>query len=142
MALRRHVCAAAAGAATEQEFFGRLADAGVLVRKRYSTVHAGEVTGYAVALPEHTARGGGVVWYGGAKLAADLTLPKLRAAGPEQPGSMAVARGLSAPAARALLRNAVTGAAERARSEQEFFERLRDAGSRCGFGSARSTRAR
>ena len=69
---------------SEQEFFTRLRQAGVLVRERRSTVDPDEVTGYAVGLPGHTARDGGVVWYGGGKLAADLTLPKLRArwAGP------------------------------------------------------------
>jgi hypothetical protein len=76
--LRRHVCEAAAGAQTEREFFDQLASAGVLVRKRYSTQHPGQVTGYAVGLPHHMGRGGGVIWYGGGKLAADLTLPKLR----------------------------------------------------------------
>lgn len=55
----------------------RLVDAGVAVRKRYSTT-SDQVTGYAVGLPQHTAKGGGIVWYGGGKLAADLTLPKLR----------------------------------------------------------------
>jgi hypothetical protein len=35
------------------------------------------VTGYAVGLPHHRGRDG-VIWYGGGKLAADLTLPKLR----------------------------------------------------------------
>ena len=38
----------------------------------------GQVTGYAVALPGDTAKDGGPVWYGGGKLAADLTWPKLR----------------------------------------------------------------
>ena len=42
--LRRHVCGAAAGARTEREFFNQLASAGVLVRKRYSTQHPGQVT--------------------------------------------------------------------------------------------------
>ena len=77
--LRREVCTAAAGARTEQEFFARLARAGVLVRRRYSSIHPGEVTGYAVGLAQHTSRDGQVIWYGGGKLAADLTLPKLRA---------------------------------------------------------------
>lgn len=36
------------------------------------------MTGYAVGLPHHRGRDGGVIWYGGGKLAADLTLPKLR----------------------------------------------------------------
>jgi hypothetical protein len=76
--LRRHVCEAAAGARTEREFFDQLASASVLVRKRYSTQHPGQVTGYAVGLPHHRGRDGEVIWYGGGKLAADLTLPKLR----------------------------------------------------------------
>ena len=57
--LRREVCTAAAGARTEQEFFARLDQAGVLVRQRYSTIQPGEVTGYAVGLPQHTASDGG-----------------------------------------------------------------------------------
>ena len=76
--LRRHVCGAAAGARTEREFFDQLASAGVLVRKRYGTQHPGQVTGYAVGLPHHRGRDGGVIWYGGGKLAADLALPRLR----------------------------------------------------------------
>ena len=76
--LRREVCTAAAGARTEDEFFARLAQAGVLVRRRLSTRNAGEVTGYAVGLPQHVGKDGQPIWYGGGKLAADLTLPKLR----------------------------------------------------------------
>src|SRR5258708_39097920 len=96
---RREVGPAAAGGGTEQEFSARLNDAGVASRKRYSTTHPGEVTGYAVGLPRHTARDGGVVWFGGGKLAADLPLPKLRRRWAEHgtvPG-----RGLPAAAARA-----------------------------------------
>jgi hypothetical protein len=76
--LRRHVTTAAAGAGSEAEFFARMDSAGVLVRKRFSTRTPGQVTGYAVALPGDTAKDGGPVWYGGGKLAADLTWPKLR----------------------------------------------------------------
>jgi hypothetical protein len=130
--LRREVSVAAAGAGTEQEFFARLAEAGVAVRKRYSTAHPGEVTGYAVGLPQHTAKNGGIIWYGGGKLAADLSLPKLRrrwaatgAADGAFPG-----RGLSAGAARAVLRRLVTTAAEQARDEAGFFAGLRSAGVR------------
>ena len=72
--LRREVSTAAAGARTEQEFFARLAQAGVMTRQRYSVASPGQVTGYAVGLAHHTARDGGIVWYGGGKLAADLTL--------------------------------------------------------------------
>jgi hypothetical protein len=128
--LCREVSAAAAGARTEHEFFARLAGAGVAVRKRYSTTAQDQVTGYAVGLPRHTANGDGIIWYGGGKLAADLTLPKLRrrwtASGANDgafPG-----RGLSAGAARAVLWNMVTTAAEQAHVEAGFFARLREAG--------------
>jgi len=76
--LKRAVSTAAAGASSEQEFFSRLEDAGVLVRKRFSICNLGEVTGYAVALPADTTQAGEPVWFGGGKLAPDLTLPKLR----------------------------------------------------------------
>ena len=127
--LRREVCTAAAGAATEQEFFARLRQAGVLVRLRHSVTNPGEVTGYAVGLPQHTARDGGVIWYGGGKLAPDLTLPKLRTrwASPAGHGP-ADGTGLSAPAARAVLRSMVTRAAEHSPDETSFFARLRECG--------------
>jgi hypothetical protein len=88
------------------------------------------VTGYAVGLPHHTTKDGGIVWYGGGKLAADLTLPKLRHRWAEHGAGNAPfpGRGLSAGAARAVLRNIVTGAAEQARDETGFFARLRDTG--------------
>jgi hypothetical protein len=76
--LRRRVCEAAAGAAGEAEFFDRLRRADVLVRVRQSAREPGRVTGYAVALPGDVTAGGEPVWFGGGKLAADLTLPKLR----------------------------------------------------------------
>ncbi|GIH68372.1 relaxase/mobilization nuclease domain-containing protein [Sphaerimonospora thailandensis] len=79
VALRRHVVTAAAGAGSEEEFFRALEESGVLVRKRMSRRSPGEVTGYAVALPSHRNRSGEPVWFGGGRLAADLTLPKLRA---------------------------------------------------------------
>ena len=59
---------------------------GVLVRTRHSTRDPAQLTGYAVALPGDITRAGDPVWYGGGKLAADLTLPKLRRRWP-QPGS-------------------------------------------------------
>jgi hypothetical protein len=77
--LRRAVSTAAAGTASEEEFFAHLRNAGVLVRIRYSSHEPGQITGYAVALATDTARAGGPVWFGGGKLAADLSLPKLRA---------------------------------------------------------------
>jgi MobA/VirD2-like, nuclease domain len=128
--LRREVSVAAAGAGTEQEFFAGLASAGVAVRRRYSIVNPGEVTGYAVGLRHHTAKDGQVIWYGGGKLAADLSLPKLRArwAGPGADQGAFCGRGLSAGAARAVLRRAVTSVADRASDEAGFFAGLREAG--------------
>jgi hypothetical protein len=78
VALKREVSAAAAAASSEEDFFMRLAQAGVLVRKRFSARNPGEVTGYSVAQPHDTTMAGEPVWYGGGRLAADLTLPKLR----------------------------------------------------------------
>ena len=88
--LRRHVSTAAASAGSEQEFFTRLDQAGVLVRLRYSVQNVGQVTGYTVALPDDTTRNGEPVWYGGGKLAADLSWPRLcqrwtRPARPDSP---------------------------------------------------------
>jgi hypothetical protein len=76
--LRRRVTTAAASAGSEQEFFTRLAAADILVRQRLSVTNPDQVTGYAVALSGDTAKDGGPVWYGGGKLAADLSWPKLR----------------------------------------------------------------
>jgi hypothetical protein len=128
--LRREVSAAAAGARTEQEFFTGLTSAGVAVRQRHSVTNPGDVTGYAVGLRHHTAKDGGIVWYGGGKLAADLTLPKLRRrwTGTSAEHGAFPGRGLSAAAARGVLRNTVTVAAEQARDEAGFFAGLREVG--------------
>ena len=76
--LRRHVTTAAAPAGSEQEFFARLDQAGMLVRQRFSVTSPGQVTGYSVALPGDTTKDGGPVWYGAGRLATDLSWPKLR----------------------------------------------------------------
>src|SRR5215470_17979787 len=117
--LRREVCTAAAGAGSEWEFFTRLRHAGVLVRERYSSLNPDQVTGYAVGLLGHTARDGGVVWYGGGKLAADLTLPKLRARWSGSAAGHVPFDGVDVPAAavRGALRTMVTQAAEHAADE-------------------------
>jgi hypothetical protein len=134
-ALRRHVITAAASSGSEIEFFAALDHAGVLVRKRMSEVTPGEVTGYAVALEHHTTPTGQVVWYGGGKLAADLTLPKLRRRwirpdraageyqGPGQPRTLG-----SSANYRAVLRVAARKAAAGASNDWEFFARLEAAG--------------
>ena len=85
--LRRHVATAAAAAGSAEEFFARLDEAGVRIRLRHSARNTGEVTGFSVGLPEDTAKDGEPVWYGGAKLASDLSWPRLcqRWATPSRP---------------------------------------------------------
>jgi hypothetical protein len=128
--LRREVCAAAGGARTEQDFFGRLEQAGVLIRLRYSTINPDQVTGFAVGLPDHTARDGGTIWYSGGKLAADLTLPKLRTRWTAATDTKAspLGAGLPPPAAKAALRALMTKAARQSSGEAGFFEALRAEG--------------
>lgn len=70
---------AAASADNFPSFLTGLRDAGLLVRERYSEHTPGEITGYAVALPTDRDTTGARVWYSGAKLAADLSLPRLQA---------------------------------------------------------------
>jgi hypothetical protein len=128
--LRREVCAAAAGALTEQDFFARLGDTGVLIRLRYSTIRPEQVTGYAVGLPEHSSPDGGTVWYGGGKLAADLTLPKLRSrwTTPGVGTPFASASGPPPTVMKATVRVMVAKAAGQAGDEPGFFARLRSDG--------------
>jgi len=72
--LRSRVRAAAGGAAGLEEFVALLERDGVLVRTRLSDRTPGQVTGYAVALPRPDGR---LVFFGGGRLAPDLTLPRL-----------------------------------------------------------------
>jgi len=75
--LRAQVRQAAAGASSLSEFLDLLRADGLLVRERFSTRTPGQVTGYAVALPDRDGRP--PVYFGGGKLAADLTVPRLQA---------------------------------------------------------------
>jgi hypothetical protein len=77
--LARKVRAAATVANNEAEFLAALAEAGILARPRYAKGDRTQVIGYSVALPGETSGAARPIWYGGGKLAADLTLPKLRA---------------------------------------------------------------
>ncbi|SFC59295.1 relaxase/mobilization nuclease domain-containing protein [Streptomyces aidingensis] len=74
--LRAAVRQALAGAATETEFFDRLAAAGLRINKRYAP--SGDVLGYTVALPGDRNRDGRPIWFSGSRLAPDLSLPKIR----------------------------------------------------------------
>ena len=80
--LRGKVRAALAGANSFAEFAERLGLDGVLLRPRMSVQDPDKVTGYSVALrPKGVDAAAGVepVWFGGGKLAPDLTFPQLRA---------------------------------------------------------------
>lgn len=55
------------------------------VKLRHSARNPGQVTGYAVGLGTHATAAGQTVWYGGGRLGADLTWPKLRARWDGQP---------------------------------------------------------
>ncbi|WP_244419085.1 relaxase/mobilization nuclease domain-containing protein [Streptomyces hygroscopicus] len=92
--LRETVRRAVAGAAGETEFFDRLAAAGLLIRKRAAP--SGDLLGYKVALPDDRNKDDEPVFYPGARLAPDLSLPRIRerwsaahpapAPSPETPG--------------------------------------------------------
>ncbi|MFD5258753.1 relaxase/mobilization nuclease domain-containing protein [Streptomyces bobili] len=74
--LRESVRHALAGAANEEEFFHRLAEAGLRVEQRIAP--SGDTLGYKVALPGDRNRDGEPIWFSGSKLAPDLSLPKIR----------------------------------------------------------------
>ncbi|WP_030344291.1 relaxase/mobilization nuclease domain-containing protein [Streptomyces californicus] len=74
--LREAVRRSAAGAANEEEFFDRLASAGLLIRRRIAP--SGDTLGYTVALPGDRNAKGEPVFYSGSKLAPDLSLPRIR----------------------------------------------------------------
>ncbi len=78
--LERAVRAAATAASTEAQWLSRLGELGVAVEPRWAR-GGDRVVGYRVALLD-TPRGQAgskAVWFGGGKLAHDLTLPALRA---------------------------------------------------------------
>lgn len=80
-ALERTVRACATASRTEAEFVRRLRAQKVLVRPRYDKGATGAVVGYSVAAtPTDADRavGAAPVWFGGGRLAKDLTLPRLR----------------------------------------------------------------
>lgn len=116
--LRRSVRTAAAGSTSLAEFLQRLHGDGVVVRERLSERTPGEVTGYSVALPGSVDAGGKLIYFGGGKLAADLTLPKLRSrwevattAQPAAAGGEESASGPESPRSSPSTKTPATGAA-------------------------------
>jgi len=77
--LRRRVRDAATVAVDEDDFFTRLTrDRMVTVRLRHSERDPGQITGYAVHLAGDTAADNEPIFYSGGRLAADLSLNRLR----------------------------------------------------------------
>ncbi|MFI9755777.1 mobilization protein [Streptomyces collinus] len=74
--LRETVRQAVAGTTGETEFFDRLAAAGLLIRRRIAP--SGDLLGYKVALPDDRNKDDEPVFYAGARLAPDLSLPRIR----------------------------------------------------------------
>jgi hypothetical protein len=76
MTLARLVREASVASKDEGEFVRRLRGSGALVRPRYETCGRQDVVGYSVAM--RTTDWAAPIWFGGGKLAKDLTLPHLR----------------------------------------------------------------
>ncbi|WP_329533140.1 relaxase/mobilization nuclease domain-containing protein [Streptomyces sp. NBC_01450] len=74
--LRETVRRAVAGATSEEEFFDRLASAGLLIRKRVAP--SGDLLGYKVALADDRNGKMEPVFYAGSTLSPDLSLPRIR----------------------------------------------------------------
>ncbi|PJN32206.1 mobilization protein [Streptomyces sp. CB02959] len=74
--LRETVRRAVAGATSEEEFFDRLAAAGLLIRQRAAP--SGDLLGYKVALPDDRNEDQEPIYYSGSTLAPDLSLPRIR----------------------------------------------------------------
>ncbi|MFC5931764.1 relaxase [Cryobacterium melibiosiphilum] len=81
--MERTVRAAATASVDEGEFVRRLRRGGVLIRPRYAAGRDDVVAGYSIAVRPLT--GEKPIWYGGGRLARDLTLPRLREGWPDSP---------------------------------------------------------
>lgn len=123
--LRRHTEAAAAAAADEAAFWAGLQARGLKVRFRRSPDRRRHITGYAVGLDGDLNRDGGQVWYGGSKLAAGLSLPRLRR---RWDGGPLAGHRMTGPTARTVLTREVTAAASAAATESAFFAALKARG--------------
>ena len=81
--LERTVRAAATASLDEGEFVRRLRRGGVLIRPRFVSGRDDVVAGYSIAV--RPATGDKPIWFGGGRLARDLTLPRLREGWPDRP---------------------------------------------------------
>ncbi|WP_203182416.1 relaxase/mobilization nuclease domain-containing protein [Streptomyces pratensis] len=81
--LRERAYAVAAAVHTEADYFTVLQSLGIKVKTRLGP-ESGEVIGYSLAAPGDTNSAGEPVWYGGSKLAPDLSINRLRERLPDQ----------------------------------------------------------
>ncbi|MET8659575.1 relaxase/mobilization nuclease domain-containing protein [Streptomyces griseus] len=81
--LRERAYAVVAAVHTETDYFTVLQSLGIKVKTRLGP-ESGEVIGYSLAAPGDTNAAGEPVWYGGSKLAPDLSINRLRERLPEQ----------------------------------------------------------
>ncbi|MEU8592287.1 relaxase/mobilization nuclease domain-containing protein [Streptomyces globisporus] len=107
--LRETVRRAVTGARSDEEFFARLAAAGLLIRKR--TAPSGDLLGYKVALHDDLNKDGEPVFYPGARLAPDLSLPRIRERWSGDPASVQVDTVVTRPSTPAAARRATASAA-------------------------------
>lgn len=84
-ALERTVRACAVAAESEAQFVRQMRRTKLLVHPRFAAGTDSVVTGYSVA--ERPPQGNRPLWFGGGKLAQDLTLPSLRTRWPDTPES-------------------------------------------------------
>ncbi|CAM5393321.1 relaxase/mobilization nuclease domain-containing protein [Streptomyces tanashiensis] len=81
--LREQAYAVAAAVRTEADYFTVLQSLGIKVKTRLGP-ETGDVIGYSLAAPGDTNAAGEPVWYGGSKLAPDLSINRLRERLPTQ----------------------------------------------------------
>ncbi|MFE3825089.1 relaxase/mobilization nuclease domain-containing protein [Streptomyces sp. NPDC059092] len=81
--LRERAYAVAAAVHTEADYFTVLQSLGITVKTRLGP-ESGDVIGYSLAAPGDTNSAGEPVWYGGSKLAPDLSINRLRERLPDQ----------------------------------------------------------
>ncbi|WP_406284111.1 relaxase/mobilization nuclease domain-containing protein [Streptomyces sp. NBC_00209] len=81
--LREQAYAVAAAVRTEADYFTVLQSLGIKVKTRLGP-ETGDIIGYSLAAPGDTNAAGEPVWYGGSKLAPDLSINRLRERLPNQ----------------------------------------------------------
>lgn len=94
--LRRGVRAAATAARSESEFITNAAQHGMLLRPRWAHGGREEVIGYFAARPSTATGTAELQWFGGGKLARDLTLPALRTGWDPDPAAVAAWKAIEA----------------------------------------------